>query len=346
MSHHRALYGRLTRMAGFFAVIFAASTSAAFADFGTGTASATPSAASACTGADARISAMPRENGCKDTRRAFHGDGSTAYTYQTLDYPGASLTIFWGINDFGDLAGEYSVAGGASHAMVYRHGRFAPLDPDTLGDYFSAAGGPDDLGNTYGAYADASGLQHGFTIRRGRFETVDFPGHLNSNVDGVSLFGAILGVYWDADGIYHGMLHLHRHDIPINVADARDTYPLGINGTGEVVGYWDVNPLVTHGFYRSVSGQISNIDVPGAASTVAFAINELGQVAGYYTSTSGSLHGFVETRSQFADVDVPGAAATVVTSINSFGVVAGEYFDSTGKRHGFVATPVRTMRRN
>lgn len=347
MSHHHASCGRLTRVAGCFALVFAASTSVAVAYPGTGSAPmASFSASTMCSNADARTLATPRADACKNTLSTSQASSPQTYTYQTLDYPGAALTIIWGLNDRGDMAGQYSLPGGTSHAMVYRHGRFAPLDPDMLGEYFSAGGGPDDFGTTFGGYADASGLQHGYVIRHGKFETVDFAGHLNSNVDGVSMFGRILGVYWDADGSYHGVLRLRGHDTPINVANARDTYPLGINSTGEVVGYWDTNPLVTHGFYRSVSGQISNIDVPDAAATAAFAINEFGQITGYYASATGSIHGFVETRSQFQQLDVPGAVATIATAINNFGVVAGEYFDATGKRHGFVATPVMTARRN
>lgn len=321
MSHHRRSHGPLTRAAALLILISAGIPLMA-------------SAKTACSSADARTPATPAENACKVAPLT----ASASYTYQTLDYPGAALTIFWGLNDFGDLAGQAGTTYGTSHAMIYHHGQFEPLDPDMLGTYFSAAGGPNDIGNTYGAYADASGLQHGFVIRQGHFETVDFPGHLNSNTDGINLIGEILGVYWDADGTFHGVLR-SGHDTPINVAGARDTYPLGLNNKGEAVGYWDTNPLVPHGFYRSVSGQLSTIDVPNAASTAAFAINDRGQIAGYYASTTGALHGFVKTRAQFQDIDVPGATATIVTTINNLGAVAGEYFDSTGKRHGFIATP-------
>jgi len=300
------------------------------------------SAKAGCSSADARTPATPAENACKLTPLT----ASASYLYQTLDFPGASQTIFWGINDFGELAGQYSLPGNAAHAMTYRHGRFEPLDPDVLGTYFSAAGGPDDTGSTFGAYADATGLQHGFTIRQGHFETVDFPGHLNSNVDAISPFGTILGVYWDADGAFHGILRRYGSDTPINVAGARDTYPLGLNNKGESVGYWDTNPLVPHGFYRAANGQLSTIDVPDAASTATFAINDRGQIAGYYASASGAIHGFVKTRSQFQDIDVPGAIATIATTINNLGTVAGEYFDTAGKRHGFIATPVGTNQRH
>src|SRR5690349_4566602 len=81
---------------------------------------------------------------------------ASAYTYQTLDYPGASGTILWGLDDFGNLAGQYNASGHPGHAMAYRHGRFESLDPGGLfGDRFSAAGGPNDFGTLFGGYTDA-----------------------------------------------------------------------------------------------------------------------------------------------------------------------------------------------
>jgi uncharacterized membrane protein len=269
-------------------------------------------------------------------------DSAVTYTYQTLDYPGAVGTIFWGMDDFGNLAGQYNMTGHPGHAMAYRNGRFESLDPGGLfGDNFSAAGGPNDFGTLFGGYADAQALQHGFLIQRSRAQTVDFPGHLNSNVDGVNVLGAMAGVYWDADGVYHGIVRWNGHDTPFDVAGARDTYPLGISATGEIVGYWDVTAATMHGFYRSANGLMFSLDVPGAGpgGTAAFAINDVGQVAGYYADAAGLIHGFIQTRGQFLTLDAPNAAATIATAMNNFGVVAGEYVDTAGKRHGFVATP-------
>lgn len=271
--------------------------------------------------------------------------GSPTYNYQSLDYPGSSQTIFWGINDFGELAGQYATNGGVAHAMVYRRGRFELLDPAALGTYFSAAGGPNDMGVTYGAYADAAGIQHGFVYRGHRLETVDFPGHRNSNVDGINEFGVILGVYWEADGVFHGIVrHGHGWDTPFDVAGAVDTYPLGLNDLGQSVGYWDTNPAapVPHGFFRDAEGRITMLNVPDATATVAFAINDVGQVAGYYWDAKGAIHSFVKTQDRFQTLDMPGAVATFATTINNFGAVSGDYQDASGHRHGFIATPSST----
>lgn len=302
MSNHRATYGRLTRAAAFVALAFAGFSGAAMADGGV-------------------------------------TDASANYSYQTLDYPGSSQTIFWGLNDFGELAGQFEINAGTAHAMAYRHGRFELLDTAVLGTYFSAAGGPSDLGVTFGGYADATGVQHGFALHGNRLETVDFTGHLNSNVDGLNDFGVVLGVYWDADGIFHGVQRLGRFDTTFDVSGARDTYPLGINDTGESVGYWDTADGVTHGFYRDARGKITTLDVPGALATVALGINDVGQIAGYWFDNTGRIHAFVESKGKFTTFDMPGAANTYATAINNFGVIAGEWQDAQKHRHGLVATP-------
>jgi len=292
----------------------------------------------ACVGTSAAAGIVPDAAAGERTPEAVAAGESRTYSYETLDYPGASQTIFWGLDDFDGLAGQYAIAGGVSHAMTYRHGKFQALDPDMLGTNFSAAGGPNDVGTTYGGYADASGVQHGFAIRGRRFETVDFRGHLNSNVDAIDVSGTILGVYWDADGVYHGMLSHNGNETPFDVYGARDTYPLGLNSEGDSVGYWDTDGVVTHGYVRRANGQISTLDVPDAAGTAAFAINDRGQVAGYFADAAGALHGFVKTGQQIQQLDVPGGVATIVTSLNNWGSVAGEYFDASGVSHGFMAT--------
>ena len=267
------------------------------------------------------------------------------YNYTLLDYPGASATVIFGLNDFGDVGGDYHMGSLPPHAMVYRHGHFESLDPQgVFGDNLSVVGGLNDWGAIVGGYADDAAIQHGFLLIGDHFEVVDFPGHLNTNAVGINLFGAMIGVYWDADVAYHGVLRRYGHDTPIEVPGARETYPTSINSNGEIVGYWDVDPTELHSFYRSRNGRITPIaDVPSSApnGTLALSLNDFGQIAGYYVDTNGVFHGFVVSNGRYDILDVPGSLATLATVINNFGQVAGEYYDAAGNRRGFLATPER-----
>jgi len=281
---------------------------------------------------------------CNDGQRETHCSANAAaqYTFRTLDYPGTSWTKFWGINDFGDIGGEYRVDGSPIHAMTYHRGRFDSLDPNGLfGDRGSASGGPNDLGALFGFYTDEAKHQHGYLLQWGHVETVDFPGHLNSNVDDVNIFGAIAGVYWDADGIQHGVLRRYGHDTAIDYPGSLGTYPLGIDNSGGIVGMWYTDPRTTHGFYRNPNGRYSAIDVPiaGPGGTVTIGINDADQIVGYYMDAAHHYHGFIQTRGKIDYLDVPDAVQTFPTHINNFGVIVGYYIDSANHNHGFVATP-------
>src|ERR1700756_5780910 len=63
----------------------------------------------------------------KRTPEAVPAGLGHSYSYQTLDFPGAAQTIIWGLDDFGEMAGQYAMAGSVAHAMTYRHGKFQPL---------------------------------------------------------------------------------------------------------------------------------------------------------------------------------------------------------------------------
>jgi len=361
MSNHSAS----RPLAAMLTVVLAGTASAAVPDLSTASsidASAVTSSESACGSDNARAltdapqalcssgapSALsgngPWSWSCNDGQHDVYCTANAAahYTFRTLDYPGASWTKFWGINDFGDLAGEYRLDGSPIHAMTYSHGRFASLDPNGLfGDRGSASGGPNDLGALCGFYTDESQRQHGFVQLWGFLETVDFPGHLNSNCDDVNVFGAIAGVYWDASGIQHGVLRNYGRDTAIDYPGALGTYPLGIDNSGVIVGMWYTNPSSTHGFLRDARGHFSPIDVPiaGPGGTITIGINDAQQMVGYYMDASNHYHGFLETHGQFQYLDAPDAVQTFPTHINSLGVIVGYYIDAANQNHGFIATP-------
>src|SRR5579864_3129820 len=126
MPNHCLSYGRHTTVSGILALVFAGFSTAA--GFGAGAASPSASVETACSRANARTPAALPEKSCKGTPSAASGSSQSTYSYQALDYPGPSPTIFWGLNDSTALAGQSKIAGGTAHAMTYRYGPFEPLD--------------------------------------------------------------------------------------------------------------------------------------------------------------------------------------------------------------------------
>jgi probable HAF family extracellular repeat protein len=58
------------------------------------------------------------------------------------------------------------------------------------------------------------------------------------------------------------------------------TQATGINGRGQIVGFFTDSSGVIHGFLDT-NGSITAISVPGSLSTVAQSINDLGQIVGF-----------------------------------------------------------------
>ncbi|HTR35132.1 MAG TPA: hypothetical protein VMH80_04480 [Bryobacteraceae bacterium] len=108
---------------------------------------------------------------------------------------------------------------------------------------------------------------------------------------------------------------------PIDISGAYDSYAMGINSSGQVVG-WFRDSSGTHEFL-DLNGSITVIGAPNAISTQAFGVNNLGEIVGSYQTADFELHGFIYDGSTFQTVDVPGAQLTYFYGINDSGVVVG-----------------------
>jgi probable HAF family extracellular repeat protein len=129
--------------------------------------------------------------------------------------------------------------------------------------------------------------------------------------------------------------------VPIDVPGATLTVAHGINGGGQLVGFFETSGAgAPHGFLDS-GGSFTPIDVPGAPFTIALGINTGGQIVG-----QAGAHGFLDSGGSFASIDVPGAGATAALGINTTGQIVGEFTDATSLsvsrftdltgRHGFL----------
>jgi probable HAF family extracellular repeat protein len=94
-----------------------------------------------------------------DANGTFHGFLLSGGSFTTLDAPGSTLTLALGINDAGQIVGEYE-ASGRFHGFLLSGGSFTTLDPP--GSTFTNALGINNVGQIVGLYSDASGRTHGF----------------------------------------------------------------------------------------------------------------------------------------------------------------------------------------
>jgi len=257
--------------------------------------------------------------------------------FTTIDVPGASATATTGINDLGQIVGEFKDALGIHGFLRSSDGVFTTLDaPGAMHE--TRAHGINDLGQIVGEFRDALGV-HGFLRSPdGVFTTLDAPGAMNdTHARGMNDLGQIVGEFGDALGV-HGFLR--SPDGVFTIIDApeavNDTRARGMNDLGQIVGYLS-DGTGHRGFLRSPDGVFTLIDVPGATGTSAHGINDLGQIVGVFAVTIVS-HGFLRSSDGvFISIDVPEADLMAGREINDLVQMVGFFDDATGGRHGVMA---------
>jgi hypothetical protein len=128
------------------------------------------------------------------------------------------------------------------------------------------------------------------------------------------------------------------------------TFPMAINSSGIIVGWYYDGSGIVHGFARTSGGTYSVLDAPGATTTVCclgtFAedINTSGSVTGYFNDSNLGSHGFIHAADgSYTTFDAAGYSGVAWTSINDSGVVTGSALDNNQRRTGFIRAADGTM---
>lgn len=269
-------------------------------------------------------------------------EAQVTYHYRTFENPGATVTLVFGLNDRGDLVGADNTIPGRHAFLVNKH-QYVSLDVSgVLGTHISFARGVNDPGDVVGGYLGDDGSEHGFLLRKDTLSTIDVPyaGSVGTQLNAINNSGVIIGTWVDNAFTVHGFVYEKGNFAHLDYPGALDTYPIGINSRGDIVGNWDADQsTVGHGFWFS-KGQIVSFDDPDSVpeGTAANGINERGQIVGSYIGQDGISHGFLAEGTTFTTLDCPGAFRTTPWGINSAGQIAG-ICDIPGQRRGFVANP-------
>src|ERR1700722_17673577 len=95
----------------------------------------------------------------------------------------------------------------------------------------------------------------------------------------------------------------------INYPHDTFTQLLGINVSGEIAGYHNVND--NKGFtYELSTKKFTNENFPGSAATQVIGIDALGGTCGFYVDQAGVTHGFLDDNNAFKSVDFPKRPST------------------------------------
>ncbi len=111
-----------------------------------------------------------------------------------------------------------------------------------------------------------------------------------------------------------------------------NSYALGINNQGQVVGYFQTFGG-THAFLYS-SGTTTDLGLLGGGSAYALSINDPGQIVGFAEVTN-SAHAFLFSNGAMTDLGTLGGSASFAFGINSAGEVVG-YIDTANGARAFL----------
>jgi uncharacterized membrane protein len=274
--------------------------------------------------------------------------GRGTFTYETIDFPGATLTQVTGINAQGDLVGLYTL-GGTQSGFLLSNGEFETINAPAPAYYTSAWGLSAD-GQVVGAYRSAgvppSGcpafltyLQRGFVWSAGDFQTLHVADACYTVAYDINARGDVVGEYGDlATNLVFGFLLrgnvFTQIDIPNPEAQVPWSAVMGINSHGDMVGWYGDGATSRFKGYLLRNGEVTTFDVPGGTNIAATAINDRDEVA--IRVNPSTPVSYIWRNGELTPFAFPGADYTNVLAMNNRGDLGGWYMKD-GVRHGFVA---------
>lgn len=286
--------------------------------------------------------------------------------FTTIDFPGATGTLAYDINNRGEIVGRYISADGIQHGYLRSpKGSFTSID--VPGADLTAALGINSHGDIVGPYRLASEpmrTRHGYLLTNGEFITLDAPGAVFTQPVAIDARGNIVGRYCrtsvnpcvitegpEADT--HGFLRAAEGEFfSIDVPGAFWSSAWKISSNGQIVGAYQSADGKHHAFQVSISSLLRDSSNP-SFTTIDFSediypflenggINGWGDMVGTSCDTAPcgfvatDSHGFLWTKGELITIDFPSAAQTLAFGINAAGDIVGTYIDADNTQHGFL----------
>jgi len=250
--------------------------------------------------------------------------------YSAFEAPEPDVAIYpSGINDLGEITGEYIRSDGESGFLRSPDGRLTTFN--VPGARATEASKINDRGQIVGRYSEDSRLVddsdrvRGFVRDGGTFTRIDFPDAQHTLPTGINDRGDVVGYYVDDGDETHGFLWRDRRFTTLDLVGARSPTPTDINDRGEVVGMYLDDAGAARGFL--LAGE-SYTMISGGSATIPSGINDSGEVVGYTADDpmlagASGFRGMPAATAEYAPVAVPGAPRTLPLGINDRGDVVG-----------------------
>jgi probable HAF family extracellular repeat protein len=234
-------------------------------------------------------------------------------THGTLDYTDAVWTWARGVNEDGEVVGEYEDSSGDVHGFYWDGSDYESIDYPNA-EHTRCIDINND-GYIVGHYENSYGENFGFLYDGNNFTPIGV--HFIPDADpfetfccGINDSEEIVGRYIDSSGDSHGYLYDGTNYYSYDYPGATWTSGRGISSDDIIVGYYSDSNDDWHGYkfdgdLNFYSEDFDSIDISGAKNTVATGISDDGlTIVGYY-NTDGR-HGFILENGNDENFDFPG----------------------------------------
>jgi probable HAF family extracellular repeat protein len=219
-----------------------------------------------------------------DSSNLFHGFVWQSGVLQTLDYPGATNTELFFLNDRGVVAASYNNGvANTQYAVTYSFPTgtwtMLPNIPNYTSNYaYDINDAGVAVGEAFGTNSsswiwDPSSQSYTFIVVPGSAEN-------STSVDALNDKGQVVGWYADSSGVTHGFLKDGQTYATIDPPDSMLTLANAINDSGTIVGAFRNLSGWWEGFVRTSEGAFTVLSVPGSLETQINGINDRGDICG------------------------------------------------------------------
>jgi len=245
----------------------------------------------------------------------------TGFQYTTLQVPGATYTVAYGVNNNGDIVGSF-VLNGVQSGFLYSGGAFQTIACPGVG--YTIAQGINDNGvivgwcGPFGAHRKA----YGFICQDGNYSYVTYPNALITALLGINNQGEIVGTHNRGSFLYNNGTFTRIGGNKVSLS--------GINNAGIVAGTACTSTCqgVIYAKEKKKWQLQETVNYPGAASTALNGINDNGDLAGDWGPTQcGASEGFAyfKDTNTFVGFDIQNSADMEAQGINNSGEIVGFY---------------------
>lgn len=186
-----------------------------------------------------------------DSSRNYHGYELSGGKFTTLNYPGSTYTLAQAINNSGEVVGFWGTDAGDAGSFTLIGGTYSAFSYSGAAPGQTFALGVNSTGEIVGWYNDTSGVSHGFLLSGGTYTTLDPPGSVSTEADGINDAGDIVGSYCTTSECVSsgegGLSFLLSNGVYTTIAIPGESYTSlsGINNNGVLIGnYEDAAGLV------------------------------------------------------------------------------------------------------